>query len=214
MFTLQRNFLVVFTVCCFILTFRLNAENSSDRIIWSENFSSYEVGSHPGCYHGGKGEIGEDSGKHYYRHPGGFMGGFDYFGARHWRNYELRFSLRPLGRFTAYVVVKSNGWRDKYSYMWYYIPISNDRVAPYAHGLSNFEEKLPAEKIDPPLEANRWYNFTIRVADSRIQVALVEAGGKRMLWDNKVLPGGGGVDFHGIGSGFDLADMVVEEVPD
>jgi len=186
---------------------------AQDKILWKEDFSRFPDGFRPGCYHNGKGEVGVEDGRHYYRFPGGFMlgGGWNYFGARNWRNYILRFQLRPRGRFTLFLVVKREGWREKFSYIWYYVTISSNQVTVNAHNLTGTKESLPAEKIEPALEENRWYDFQIQVTENRIQVYLMREKEKTPVWDNEVLPGGGGIDFHGIGS-FDLAGIEVEEL--
>jgi hypothetical protein len=182
-------------------------------VIWRENFARYAAGDCPGRYHNGKGVVLGGGAQKFYRFPGGFMGGFNYFGARHWNRYDLRFKLRPQGRFTLYLVAKSGGWRGATPYQWYYLTITPDRVAPYAHGLpATVTNTVPSSVIAPPLQTNVWYTFDVAVAPSNITIRAQGAhdGKARLLWEHAVLPGGGGIDFHGTPP-FDLAEIVVTE---
>jgi len=182
-------------------------------VIWREDFARYADGAKPGRYHGGKGLVLSEGGQKFYRFPGGFMGGFDYFGARHWNCYDVQFKLRPQGNFTLYMVAKSGGWRGDVSYMWYYLTITRERVSPYAHGLAaGVTNNLPPAAITPPLATNVWYAFDVSVAASNIAIRAQgpDDQAPRLLWEHAVLPGGGGIDFHGLGA-FDLADIVVTE---
>jgi hypothetical protein len=182
-------------------------------VIWREDFARYADGAHPGRYHDGKGVVLSEGAQKFYRFPGGFMGGFDYFGARHWNRCDVRFKLRPQGNFTLYLVAKSGGWRGAVPYSWYYLTISPDRVAPAAHGLpAEVTNHVPAVAIEPPLATNVWYAFDVAVAPSNIAIRVQgpDEQAPRLLWDHAVLPGGGGIDFHGTPP-FDLAEIVVTE---
>ncbi len=187
----------------------------NERILWHEDFRGVPLGPGPALYHDGKGEILEEDGRRFYRFPGGFMGGFDYFGAQHWRDYEMRFKLRPQGHFSLWAVAKARGWRTDTDYLWYYVQISNRHIRPYAHGLPAGTEPpdAPATPIDPPLASNVWYDVTIRCQDGdRLYVEVAGKNRAPVTWDHKVLPGGGGANLHGNGV-FDLANIVVEECP-
>ena len=182
-------------------------------VIWREDFARYADGAKPGRYHGGKGLVLSEGGQKFYRFPGGFMGGFDYFGARHWNRYDVHFKLRPQGNFTLYMVAKSGGWRGAVPYSWYYLTISPKGVAPTAHGLPAVVTNLvPSAAIEPPLATNVWYAFDVAVAPSNIAIRVQgpDEPAPRLLWDQAVLPGGGGIDFHGTPP-FDLDEIVVTE---
>lgn len=182
-------------------------------VIWQENFSRYADGANPGRYHDGKGVVLSEGEQKFYRYPGGFMGGFDYYGAPHWERYDVRFKLRPQGNFTLYFVAKSKGWRGDLPYTWYYLRVTPNGVSPYAHGLpAEVTNTVPSTVIEPPLATNVWYTFDIAVAPSNITIRAQGADEQepRLLWDHAVLPGGGGIDFHGTPP-FDLADILVIE---
>lgn len=201
-----RALMVVLPLLC-------TAGRGEPDVIWREDFSRYAEGAHPRRYHEGIGTVHAEGALKYYRFPGGFMGGFDYFGANRWNRYDLRFKLRPQGRFTLYLVAKSGGWRGDVPYLWYYLTITPDRVAPYAHGLpATVTNTVSSAVIDPPLATNVWYAFDIAVAPSNIAIRVQgpDEAAPRVLWDHAVLPGGGGIDFHGTPP-FDLAEVVVTE---
>ena len=182
-------------------------------VIWEENFERFNAGDKPGLYHAGKGLVLSEGPLKFYRFPGGFMGGFDYFGAKHWKDYDLKFKLRPQGNFTLYLITKSGGWRGDTPYMWYYLPITLTAISPYAHQLpASVTNTIPAAAINPPLATNVWYTFAVGVTASNITIRAQGPGEAeaRLLWDHAVLPGGGGIDFHGTPP-FDLADIVVTE---
>lgn len=182
-------------------------------VIWQENFAGYADGEHPASYHGGKGVVLSDGAQKFYRAPSDMMGGFEYFGSRQWERYDVQFKLRFQVPSTLYLVAKSGGWRGEVPYLWYYITISANSVAPMAVGIpAGVTNTLPATVIDPPLATNVWYTFDIAVAASNVTVRAKGPNDQesRLLWDHAVLPGGGGIDFHGIPS-YDLADIVVTE---
>lgn len=182
-------------------------------VIWQEDFSRYDDGEHPAAYHDGKGVVLSEGEQKFYRCPSGMMGGFDYYGARHWERYDLHFKLRFQERSTLYLVVKSGGWRGAVPYTWYYIAINANSVAPTASGLPTGETHTsPASVIKPPLETNVWYAIDVSVAASNVTVRAQSPNEQepRLLWDHAVLPGGGGINFHGIPS-YDLAEIIVTE---
>ncbi|HOJ39300.1 MAG TPA: hypothetical protein PK644_02395, partial [bacterium] len=164
-------------------------------------------------YHDGKGEVLVEDGRHFYRFPGGFMlgNGWNYYGSRHWRNYLLRFQLRFSEMASLYLVVKREGWRQQFKYLWYYVTITPGQVTVKAHNLTGTTEELPPARIEPVLKTNQWYDFEVKVTEKRIEVSLAEGRDRRVLWDHEVLPGGGGIDFHG-SKGLDLASIEVEEL--
>ncbi|MCM8768317.1 MAG: hypothetical protein NC911_01325 [Candidatus Omnitrophica bacterium] len=196
-----------------LLNLEVLGTDSSDRILWQENFSRFPAGFRPGCYHDGKGEVLVENGKHFYRFPGGFMlgSGWNYYGASHWKNYVLRFQLRFTSKASLYLVVKRGGWREKFNYLWYYVTITPAQVSVNAHNLTDTKEDLPPRKIEPVLETGRWYDFEIKVTARNIQVCVLDGKEKRILWNQEVLAGGGGIDFHG-SVGFDLTNIEVEEL--
>lgn len=196
-----------------LLPFLCTIAMADPTVLWREDFSRYADGEQPGRYHDGKGVVLSEDGQKFYRYPGGFMGGFDYFGARYWERYDVQFKLRPQGNFTLYFVAKSKGWRGEVPYMWHYLTITPNHVAPYAHGIpEGVTNTLPAAVIEPPLATNVWYTFDIAVAASNVTIRArgEQDSESRLLWDHAVLPGGGGIDFHGTPP-FDLADIVVME---
>lgn len=196
-----------------VLPLLCTAALADPTVIFREDFSRYADGDQPGRYHDGKGVILSEGAQKFYRFPGGFMGGFDYFGAKHWERYDVHFKLRPQGRFTLFLVVKSGGWRGEVPFMWHYLTITPDRVAPYAHGIpEGVTNTVPSVAIDPPLTTNVWYTFDVAVAPSNVTIRAQGANEQesRLLWDHAVLPGGGGINFHGTPP-FDLADIIVTE---
>ena len=198
--------LMIFPLLCTIVM-------ADPAIIWQEDFARYADGEHPAAYHNGTGVVLSEGAQKFYRCPSGLMGGFEYFGSRHWERYDLRFKLRFQERATLYLVVKSGGWRGESPYTWYYVTINANSVAPVASGLpAEVPHTVPATVIDPPLATNVWYTFDVAVAASNVTVRAQGPNEpeSRLLWDHAVLPGGGGINFHGIPS-YDLAEIIVTE---
>lgn len=194
---------------------RATAEPDRGNLLWREDFGRYAVGSKPARYGVGRGEVLADAdGRKFFRVSGGVMGGFDYFGAKQWRDYDLAFKLRFADKFHLYLSVKSWGRRYGSNYDWYYLRFSPDAIAPNAHNLQEgATDPTERVKIEPPLACDLWHEVLVGVTLSNVTVTVSSPGEEapQLLFDQAVLPGTGGIDFRFTGGVVDLADMAVYE---
>ncbi|MDP6356656.1 MAG: hypothetical protein QF473_16210 [Planctomycetota bacterium] len=194
---------------------------STEKVYWQEDFSRFEIG--PAGGFGEKCVIKEENGKKFLHGTGWMMGKMEYFGARNWSDYSFRFRFRftESKKVGFYPLVKSRGKREHVKFLWYYVRLNRDGLGFSCHGVPKDQAnrfKTPAFKFSDsalkPVEAGLWYFAEIQVTFNRIKVLLSKADeSMKLIADIETAPGDGGVDILSYNP-VDLADMIVQKLPD
>jgi hypothetical protein len=176
-------------------------------LLWEEDFSTQETG--PASEFGKNLEIREENGLKFLSKPDSetqiFLSrGRRTSGAKDWIDYVYTVRYRELEKFTAILVVKTDGSRPEAPYLWYYVSVGSTGISLLCHGLpKDGHENDPRRKALVTYESmgasvlslGEWITVKVAVGNEVIKVT-VDAGDQQpRSAEFKVFPGTGGVSF-------------------